>query len=188
MGFAAREKAATHGYERFLSDWISVVNATVRLKDGRTRLEHAHLDVHELSVSTAGIRRRRHTSLPGVFNPGTELRFEGRLTVRGRSNAARIADATVTLSAVHESTSQVVDVPLVARQVGDGFHLQATAPLGALYPSRKDTAGRTHLRLRVVWNNSSWETVVRRSPDTSRGRSVIEVSFDRDEGLVLLRN
>jgi len=188
MGAAAREKAAYHGYDRFLSDWVKVVNATVQLKNGRTTLEDVRLEVRELSVRSTRIRSLQRRSLPGVHEPRAELRFAGRLIVRGRSRAARIEDATVSLTAVHERTSAVVDVPLEVRHSGDGFDLRAEVPLGALYPSNEDTAGRSHLRLRLVWNNSSWEMMVRRAPVQAGSQAAIEVSFERDEKFTLLRH
>ncbi|MGA8211731.1 MAG: glycosyltransferase [Nocardioidaceae bacterium] len=189
MGSAAREKAAHHGYDRFLSDWVSVVQAAVRLKSARTTIEEARLDVTELGVGLAPLpRRSRGGAVPGVHGLRRRLSFSGRLTVRGRGGSGghgALAQAKVTLSAVHEPTSSVVEVPLEVRPDDTGFDLRASVALGELYPDGIDPAGRSYLRLRVVWQNSAWETRLRRPDPATSG---VEVSFERDGELALERH
>jgi hypothetical protein len=79
----------------------------------------------------------------------------------------------------------VVPVPLDVQLDGDTFTLHASCSLGDLYPAGQDPAGRARLRLRVVWNNSAWETVVRRTSGSDAG---IEVSFAEDGELSLTRH
>jgi poly(glycerol-phosphate) alpha-glucosyltransferase len=184
MSAAARKKAAQHGYDRFLSDWAHVLSGALDLKDGRTTIEEARLRVEELVVESGPRWRRIRGAVPGVAGLGDRLVFRGRLTVQGHSKTAMLQDATVTLSAVHQPSSAVVEVPLEVRPGDRGFDLSASVALGDLYPPDGDLAGRARLRLRVVWNNSAWETVLRRTRGARRG---VEVSFGDDGTLTLTR-
>jgi poly(glycerol-phosphate) alpha-glucosyltransferase len=185
MGTAARRKAADHGYDRFLADWVRVVHGAVALKATRTTIEDARLEVTDLSIGGSPVPGRSRGAVPGVYGERRRISFAGRLTVKGHSRTAPLSDATVTLSAVHEPTSSVVRLPLEVAVADDGFDLRATASLGDLYPDGVDPSGRSYLRLRVVWHNSVWETRVRRTGSSSSG---IEVSFAEDGELVLNRS
>ena len=184
MGAAAREKAAHHGYDRFLADWVEVVQGAVALKASRTTIDDARLEVTDLSIGGSPVPGRPRGAVPGVFSERRRLTFAGRLVVRGHSETATLSDATVTLAAVHEPTSSVVQLPLETRLTDDVFDLRASASLGELYPEGVDPSGRSYLRLRVVWHNSAWETRVRRTGGSATG---VEVSFAPDGELTLNR-
>jgi poly(glycerol-phosphate) alpha-glucosyltransferase len=79
----------------------------------------------------------------------------------------------------------VVELPLEVQPGDRGFDLRASVALRDLYPPDGDPSGRARLRLRVVWNNSAWETVLRRTRGARRG---VEVSFDGDGTLTLARH
>ena len=183
MSAAARSKAAQHGYDRFVSEWAGVVQAAADLKRRRVHLDQVELEVTRLTTGAGTPVAGARVSGPGELRANRRLRFEGRLTVTGRSRASSLADAVVTLAAVHESSGAVVQVPVKVRRKGDQLRLRATAALGDLYAEGVDPSGRTHLRLRLVWGNAAWETVVRRP----RGTSGIEVSYAGDGALELTR-
>ena len=55
MSKAARAKATQHGYDRFLSDWGTVLNAAVEQKRAADEDRRRDLDVHRLTVGRAGV-------------------------------------------------------------------------------------------------------------------------------------
>jgi poly(glycerol-phosphate) alpha-glucosyltransferase len=186
MSEAAREKARQHGYERFVSDWASVLHAAVELKTKRTKLERVSLTVSDLGVRGTGLARLRGGTVPTAMRPTATLRLRATLAVTGRSKGSDLSEARVELAAVHEGSGAVVDVPVTATRTEGGFSVAADVPLGALYPegAADDASSQAHLRLRLVWQNSAWETVVRRPP----GRTgTVELSYLPDDTLRLLR-
>lgn len=209
MSAAALETAQRHGNRRFVSDWAEVVRATVELKARRTRIEHAHLDVHRLEVGGASTRRLERLPLgtlahravgrgsgPGPVRPGDRLRFSATLTVRGRSRASTLADARVEVAAVHEPSGLVIDVPADVRP-GDGvLTVDVDAPVSSLFaddrqavaeggtPQEAAAPDSVRLRLRLLWANSCWETTLHRPEGARPG---LELAYRPDGELRLLR-
>ena len=70
MSKAARAKATQHGYDRFLADWGTVLNAAVENKQKRTKIARADLDVHRLTVGRAAVG-------PGRFEAGKRHALRG---------------------------------------------------------------------------------------------------------------
>ncbi len=174
MSKAAQEKAAAHGYDRFLTDWVRVLDATVAAKRHRTRIEKADLSVRRLSVG-------RDRGRPGPVGERRRLRFDASLQVRGKGD---LSTAEVSLAAVHEGSGLVVDLPVSTRRHGDTIRVRTSTPLAALWPEDAAARDRCRLRLRLVWANSSWQTHVTRP---AGGRTGLEVGYGTGEEWVLTR-
>jgi poly(glycerol-phosphate) alpha-glucosyltransferase len=174
MSAAAREKAAAHGYQRFLTEWGEVLRGVVEDKPRRTRIKDASLEVRRLTVG-------RRTLGPARVGAGKRVHLDADLKVVGRGDLSR---ADVTLSAVHEGSGLVVDLPVSVRRRGDTFRLRASAPVTDLYPADAAAQDRCRLRVRLTWANSSWETQVQR-PESAPGG--LEVGFGLDDEWTLTR-
>ena len=174
MGVAAREKAAAHSYERFLSDWSKVLHGVIEDKPGRAKIKEARLEVKRLTVG-------RRTVGPARIGPGKRLRLDATLHVEGRGDLSR---GQVALSAVHEGSGLVVDLPMSVRQRDEGFRLRASVPLSDLYPAEASPQDRCRLRVRLTWANASWETRVQRPADAPSG---LEIGFGLDDEWTLTR-
>ncbi len=174
MSAAARAKAAQHGYDRFLSDWRNVLEATVEQKSRRTKLTQAHLEVHRLTVG-------RKQLGPGRFAAGRSLNLEATLNLGGRGSREAVS---VTLAAVHEGSGLVVDLPLKVKRRDEKFQLTAKPKLADLYPEESAPQDRCRLRVRVTWENSTWQTFVERP---AGGPAGLEVGFGPSDEWLLTR-
>ena len=174
MSKAARTKAAHHGYDRFLSDWGAVLNAAVEHKPKRTKLASADLEVHRLSVGRADVG-------PGRFADGKRMHLKASLEVTGRGDQSQ---AEVRLAAVHEGSGLVVDLPMSVKRAGGVFRLTASIPLSALYPEGASAQDRCRLRVRLSWQNSSWQTYLTRPKSAPSG---LEVDFGPGDEWQLVR-
>ena len=174
MGAAARAKATAHGHDRFLADWVRVLDAMVDGKRHRTRIEKAELDVHRIAVG-------RDRGRPGPVGERRRLRFNASLRVRGRGD---LATAEVSLAAVHEGSGLVVDLPLSTRRRGDTIRIRTSTPLAGLWPEDASARDKCRLRLRLTWANSAWQTYVCR-PDG--GPTGLEVGYGAGDEWVLTR-
>ena len=85
---------------------------------------------------------------------------------------------------MHEGSGLVVDLPLKVRRRDDGFRLSAKPKLADLYPQEASPQDRCRLRVRVLWENSSWQTFVDR-PAT--GPTGLEVGFGLADEWLLTR-
>jgi len=173
MSKAARAKATQHGYDRFLSDWGTVLNASVEHKRQRTKIVGAKLDVHRLTVGRAGVG-------PGKVAAGKRMHLAADLKLTGKGDQG---EAEVTLAAVHEGSGLVVELPMSVKHEKDVFRLKASVPLSDLYPSDASAQDRCRLRVRLTWRNSSWQTYLTR-PQNASG---LEVSYGPEDEWVLTR-
>jgi poly(glycerol-phosphate) alpha-glucosyltransferase len=146
MSAAAREKVSRFGPAEFAERWAEVIRATVELEDRRTRIEEAAFELTRLRT------RRGALQLQGVL----------RVEVKGNRDGAQLR-----LDAVHEETGDVIELPVKVEPVKGGFGVEAKFPLDEAMPAE----GVARLRLRLVWNNSAWETEIAQPPDG------VEVSF-----------
>ncbi len=181
MSKAALDKARHHGHGRFLEEWRQVLEKAVELKPRRTRVEEVRLDVDQLAVT--GRRGRRG---PAPFTPSSvgrdgRLRFAGRLHVRGHSPESTLDSAELTLAGVHHPTGRCVELPLKVSRKGDEFAVSSSFPFRDLFQD-DDALDGVRLRLRFVWQNSTWETFVSRSGDRPRG---VETTYGTDGVLEL---
>ncbi len=176
MSAASREKAAAHGYDRFLSDWATVVHAAVAARPARTRITEASLEVHRLSVG------RRDS--PGPVTGRRRLHLDATLHVRGQTRDGSLSDATVALEAHHRGSGLLVDLPLQVQHRDDALRLTCDVPVSTLYPSEAGAQDSVGLRVTLTWRNSSWQTYVQR---TATGSTGLEVNFGPDDEWRLVR-
>jgi glycosyltransferase involved in cell wall biosynthesis len=196
MSEAAYVKAGQHGHDTFLEDWRTVLEGVVAAKERRTTLESVTLKVtrlgwvrrRQLPSRFAGYpvigRFARTQSASAAFSEPRSLRFAGRLIVEGTSPRATLDSAVVTLEAINGSTGSIVAIPLDVRRSDSTFDLAATIDAADVFRQLEDTARSVELRLRLVWENSSWETVVTRP---RRMEPNYEVSFSGKGELSLHR-
>ena len=194
MSAAALEKAARHDYAAFLADWRTVLESVAARKPDRTTLKSVKLTVtrlrYEQPLPAIAARLRmparlaRGSSSSGAFRTPPVIDFEGKLIVKGHSRRGTLDDATVTLDAVGPDTGAVVPVPVQVRRSGDIIQLAARIDPAEAFGQVAGPVRAVKLRLRLVWNNSSWETTLRRSP---RWGANYEVTFTENGELTLLR-
>ena len=193
MSSAAEKKAEGHDYRTFLGDWRSVLETAVRQKRDRTTLQSVRLTVTRLSyerplrlpsalAARLPGRLSRRSSSARAFRSGPVIDFAGKLAVVGQSDRATLDDATVSLDAV-SSRGTVVPVPISATRSEAGFDLAARIDPAQLFDAAESQDQGLRLRLRLVWNNSSWETMVRRSRNWSAN---YEICFSDNQELTLL--
>ena len=137
MSAAARETAARHGADHFLADWADVLEQVVELRPDRTRID-------DVALETTRLRRVR----------GDRLQFAAVLRVKASTRRAKLGSADVRLSAVDDASGAVTELPLKVKHADGELRLHTPAGLrgGLVVPPG------TRLRLRLLWNNSAWET------------------------------
>lgn len=192
MSAAALAKAQAHDYRAFLADWRHAIEQAIDRRPGRTRLTSVKLSVQRLryqtpvrlpAVAWLPARWRRRSSSAGAFRSAPVLEFAGKVSVAATPSGARPDDAQLTLDAVTPG-GHVVAVPLTVERVKGGFSVAATIDTEAVFAGMPARDRNAHLRLRLVWNNSRWETVVRRQRQWAAN---YEVSFTADQELSLSR-
>jgi hypothetical protein len=97
-----------------------------------------------------------------------------RLEVDGHSPESRLDSAVVTLDAVGDGAGAVVAIPMEIRRTGATYRLAATIDLAEVFRGMDDAERSARLRLRLVWENSSWEKTLSRP---RRMEPNYEVSF-----------
>jgi poly(glycerol-phosphate) alpha-glucosyltransferase len=186
MSEAALDKAAQHDYAAFLADWRVVLEGAIAAKQRRTTLDEVTLKVIRLGyirplrlparfarLQVVGRLARPHSS-SGAWRDPRKLEFAARLDVEGHSTGATLDSAVVTLEAVGPVSGLIVALPMKVRRSGASFALSATIDIAEVFRDVTDTARSMKLRLRLVWENSSWETTLARS---RRMEPNYEVSF-----------
>lgn len=187
MSAAASETARRHGNERFVADWAGVLRATVELKPARTRIQDVTVTVQRLAFTRRG--RRRLVRGPGdsssVLHPSDRMRLRAVLAIDGRSRTSDLSTARVELAAVHEGSGEVVDLPVTSSVDGTRIELRADVPVRSMSPpaGQDGRPDQAHLRLRVVWHNTAWETLVSRPA----GEPSTEASYTASGELRLVR-
>src|SRR3954454_21381057 len=182
MSVAAREKAASHGTERFLGDWKRIIEAAIAQKTMRTRIKKVKLTVQDLVVAAPPTRfrlgkrlQRGPSTPPGQHGPEDALVFRGTLLVLGGSPGSKLGSAEVRLAAVDDASGSVIDLPIDVDRKGRRFFLEAQVPLSNLPRASGADASNYRLRLRLNWRNSSWQTDLGRR---SKQPEQAEVIFD----------
>jgi poly(glycerol-phosphate) alpha-glucosyltransferase len=186
MSEAALAKAAQHDHTAFLHDWRTVVEGVIAAKERRTTLDSVSLKVSRLGyarpfrlpaafarVPLLGRLARLHSSSAAWRGP-RRLEFAGRLEVEGRSERATLDSAVVALVAVDNGKGSTVEIPMDVRRSGTSYRLTASIDLADVFRGMDDATRAAQLRLRLVWENSSWETIVSRP---RRMEPNYEVSF-----------
>ena len=148
MSRAARETARRKGPDEFLADWARVLGERGRAapQPGRAPRRRARDDA-------AADRPWRTAAIAGVLH------------IEARTRRAKLASARVTLAAIDDATGDVSELPLKVK-VDDGA-LKLHTPAGLLGgPSLPENA---RLRLRLMWENATWETEL--TPERTPRRS-----------------
>jgi glycosyltransferase involved in cell wall biosynthesis len=197
MSEAAFEAAGRHDHITFLEDWRRVLTAVAERRSRRTTLGAVSLKVTRLGhvrpvhapdgllrAARLPARFGRDASSSAAFRTARQIEFAGRLKVSGKSAQATLDDVSITLDALCDATAEVVQVPLQVRRSGKVFSLAASLDPQSVFGSMDDAARAMRLRLRLVWNNSSWETVLARPAEWAPN---YEVSFSDEGALTLLR-
>jgi len=149
MSAAAREAARRKGPDGFLANWAGVLEQVVAQRPDRTLIEDVALETTRLRTVRGGRR----------------LQFTGVLRVQGTSRRAQLDSARVELAAVDPDSGTVNRLPLKVKLVEGELRLATPAGLGG---GPAVPAG-ARLRLRLVWQNSAWETEL--TPGPSRASS-----------------
>jgi poly(glycerol-phosphate) alpha-glucosyltransferase len=186
MSEAALDKAEQHDYAAFLADWRVVLESVIAAKQRRTTLDEVTLKVSRLGyirplrlparfagLPVVGRLARPHSS-SGAWRDPRKLEFAARLNVDGHSAAATLDSAVVTLEAVGVVSGLVIAIPMRVTRAGTTFTLAATIDIAEVFRDVGDSARSMKLRLRLVWENSSWETMLERP---RRMEPNYEVSF-----------
>jgi poly(glycerol-phosphate) alpha-glucosyltransferase len=196
LGRAARENVWRMQSPRAVVEkWREVLEAVVAARDRRTTLGPVKLRVtrlghrrrHRLPDRLARGRLRRlggRRSGSATFDEAPAVEFAGRLDVAGSSPAATFDDLRITLTGVKRDTGESVRLPLTIERGEEGsFQVSSTVAMDERFDA---LAGRgpVELRLRVVWHNSSWETMLARPARLAPG---YEITFAADGTLALLR-
>lgn len=187
MSLAARETAQRHGLDRYERDWTRVLSQVVSQKAERTRLRSAQLKVTRLAIARPrdlGSRIRRAAPTPAAtYSADAELSFEARLRVRTPEDPARLDSATIDVAAVQEASGEVLQLPAEVSREMRTFTIRSHARLGDLL-GPEECAESVHIRIRLVWHNSVWETRLTREV---AAQPEIEVGFDGQDALVVRR-
>ncbi len=174
MSGAALEKAAKHGHQSFLKDWQAVLDGVIANKPRRTTLDSVTLKVTRLGylypmrlpAAFARLpllgRLARAQPSSGAWRAPPKLEFEGRLKVEGHSPRSSLDSAVLTLDAIGDGAGAVVALPMRVRRSDTTFHLTATVDLAEVFQGMGDSGRSARLRLRLVWENSSWEKALSR--------------------------
>jgi hypothetical protein len=202
---AAFVKAKANDHEAFLKQWRRTLNTVVRNKDRRTHIESVKLTVTQLGYDhgiAAPIQplvkrlpdRLRLLRLAGQvagnlsasasFRTGPTIHFAGKLTVVGSSKVAALDDAVITLDGIVDSSGAIVSIPISSSRSDDTFDVSASIDVERCFRSAGAKAATLRLRLRLVWNNSSWETYLGRPKAWTAN---YEASFAATGELTLLR-
>ncbi len=188
MSAAALEKAQLHDYRAFLDDWRVALEAAVANKPSRVQLDRVELNVNRLGLLRAGrLPRRlvRPRAWPAAFHKAPEVEFEGAVHLHGRGRRETLDDVRVTMDAVCDATGAVLNIPILVRRIERRFDLRARFDVGEVFGQLGQADSAVRLRLRVVWNNASWETNLARPQEQ---RAPIELNYAADDTLLLSRS
>ena len=185
MSAAALEKAAHHSPHRYAEDWRGVLESVVALKPYRTRLEEVSFELSRLVVvpGRRWISRRRKLvpPTPVRLDLAGHLEFAGRLRVRGHSPRAGLDSVVVTLNAVQHDTGMSLSLPVDVARTDAGFSVRGRVAFADICAGTHDV-GNVRLRLRLVWQNSSWETFLGQREGETEG---VELAFDSTGAVTL---
>lgn len=176
MSAAAFDKAAEHSKAKFVVTWRDVLEQVVELSPRRTNLHEVNLSVTDLRLASSGRRLPRVGRARSLTGRRTGLRdllvLKADATVEGGPTESSLDSAVWTLAAVDFANGTWTDLPLDVARHDNRFTLQSRARLTDILSDAAPGAD-VRLRLRLVWENSAWQTFVTR-PDRHDG---VELSF-----------
>ena len=185
MSAAAVEKARSHGFDRFASEWAHVLDSVARQHSSRVNPGKVELEVERLDVTPGATLSRVLRRTPGGV-PGRHSE-DATLTLRATLHVARKAvdvldGARIELFAAGERSGEVVALPLAVEREGRRFTLSSDCRLGDLVGTR--SADPMTLHVRLVVNNFAWQTALTRPLD---GEPAIEACYLPDGRLTIER-
>jgi poly(glycerol-phosphate) alpha-glucosyltransferase len=179
MGAAARATVQSYGPAEFAGRWAEVVRTVVDLKRARTRIDGAELELTRLRAVPPGLLRRGRDFAAGRVPAAARLEVAGVLRLDFHSRRTKLDSAELRLDAVDRDSGEVRALPLTVEPSEAELAFSTTVPLGEVVGS-----GTVRLRLRLTWQNSSWEAELARPPG---GEDQVSVSFGPDGALALSR-
>jgi hypothetical protein len=196
LGQAARENVwRRQSPQAVVEKWRDVLEAVVAARERRTALGPVRVRVsrlgyrrrHRLPDRLAGRWLRRlggRRSGSAAFGAPPFLELAARLDVQGSSPSATFEELRITLTAVRQDTGASLLLPLsVERKGPHRFRLSSAFTMDKRFDALPG-CGPVQLRLRVVWHNSSWETMLARPVKLAPG---YEITYASDGTLALLR-
>ncbi len=191
MSIKARKKAQAHDYRAFLADWRRALQAAVANKNSRVHLDGVDLEVKRLGRARAGRLPRR--LVPPQAQPlarrskagGAPLvEIEAGVHLRGRGPERTLDGVAVTVDAWCQSTGAVASVPVLFRRTGRRFDVRGRVDAADVFARLGAGSTEFHLRLRVVWSNTAWQTILTRP---SEQRATYELNYEATNALVVSR-
>jgi poly(glycerol-phosphate) alpha-glucosyltransferase len=182
MSAAALEKAREHSKAKFVVTWRDVVEKVVEKAPRQVNLQQVDLTVSDLRLATNRPRLPRlgrARSLTGRrIGLRDQLVLRADATVEGGSPESSLDSAVWTLAAVDHDNGTWTDLPLTVDRHGNRFRLRTQVSLAEVLADAEPGAD-VRLRLRLVWENASWQTFVPR-PGGDSGHEGVEVMFRED--------
>jgi hypothetical protein len=158
MSEAAREKARSLAPDGVLARWAEVLAATAEQKRRRTRIEEVEVTLGKLRLVPAGrlarlVNRGPEVAL-GPVDPPAAVELEGTVRIEAQTRQSTLDAVVFELAWVDEESGAIEDAGIDAKRRKDeeAFRIRAVAPV--------PEAGTARLRLRLLWENSAWETDV----------------------------
>ncbi len=187
MSAAALEKAQLHDYRAFLRDWRVALETAIANKPNRVQLDRVDLDVRRLGRVRAGrLPRRlvRPRARPAALRTPPEVELDATLHLHGRGRPETLDSVAVTLDAICDATGAVTNLPLIVQRDGRSFAVRTRFDVESLFAQLDPRDRDVRLRLRLVWNNASWETTLARP---SKQRAPIELNYTSNDTLLISR-
>jgi poly(glycerol-phosphate) alpha-glucosyltransferase len=179
MSAAARRRVQRYGPAEFTARWAGVIREAVALEPMRVRLDAVELELTRLRAVPPGrLRRGRDFAARRVPAAG-RLELAGTLRIEAHVRRARLDTAELALDAIDDETGEVRGLPLTVAPAERALTFSARLRLGDIVGT-----GSVRLRLRLTWQNASWETDLSRPPG---GEDEVSVSFGPDGRLALSR-
>ena len=179
MSAAARARVQRYGPAEFTARWAGVIHEAVALEPMRVRLDEVSLELTRLRAVPPGRLRRGRDFVAGRVPVAGRLELAGTLRIQAHVRRARLDSAELRLDAINDETGEVRGLPLTFAPAEGGLEFSARVPLAEVVPS-----GAVRLRLRLTWQNASWETDLARPPG---GEDEVSLSFGSDGRVTLSR-
>jgi poly(glycerol-phosphate) alpha-glucosyltransferase len=158
-------KADLHGPATFVADWLKVLESVLALRGSRTHIGKVSLRVGHLGAPQRWkVLFRWLAWLPAArqvvasYTP-SQIILTASLRVDGCSTKATLDQAVIHLDAISEADGAVTAVPLtVWLSRPDRLRLSSNFDLADVLARLGPQVTSVQLRLRLIWQNSSWET------------------------------
>jgi poly(glycerol-phosphate) alpha-glucosyltransferase len=179
MSAAARSRVQRYGPAEFTARWAGVIREAVALEPMRVRLEAVELDLTRLRAVSPGLLRRARDFAAVRVPAAGRLEVAGTLRIQAHARRATLDSARLALDAIDDETGAVRALPLAVTPAKGTLAFSARLPLADVVDS-----GSVRLRLRLTWQNASWETDLSRPPG---GEDEVSVAFGPDGRLAVSR-